>query len=44
MSGDALLGNMPTEKLITFAAEKKLTTGINPLAFESAYNIALNIF
>jgi hydroxymethylglutaryl-CoA lyase len=44
MSGDALLGNMPTEKLITFAAEKKLHTNINPLAFESAYNIALNIF
>jgi hydroxymethylglutaryl-CoA lyase len=44
LSGDDLLGNMPTEKLITFAAEKKLQTGINPLAFESAYNIALNIF
>ena len=44
MSGDDLLGNMPTEKLITFAAGKKLHTNINALAFESAYNIALQVF
>ena len=44
MAKDNLIGNMPTEKLLSFAQEKKLNTGINPLAFESAYNKALDIF
>ena len=44
MANDNLIGNMPTEKLLSFAQEKKLNTGINPLAFESAYNKALDIF
>ena len=44
MAKDNLVGNMPTEKLLSFAQEKKLNTGINPLAFESAYNKALDIF
>ncbi len=41
---DELCGNMPTEQLISFANEKKLHTGINALAFESAYNVALQTF
>lgn len=43
MAKDELVGNMPTEKLITFAEEYKIPTGINILAFESAYNKALQI-
>lgn len=44
MAADDLVGNMPTEKLLSFAAEHKLDTGINNLAFESAYNKALQTF
>lgn len=44
MAADNLTGNMPTEQLLNFAAEKKLHTGINTLAFEYAYNVALQTF
>ena len=44
MAKDNLVGNIPTEKLLSFVQEKKLNTSINPLAFESAYNKALDIF
>lgn len=44
MATDDLVGNMPTEKLLNFAAQKNLRTGINGLAFESAYNEALKTF
>ncbi len=44
MAEDSLVGNMPTEKLITFAEEKNIAHGLNPLALESAYNEALNTF
>jgi len=44
MAIDDLVGNMPTENLITFCAARKLTNGINNLAFESAYNVALETF
>ncbi len=44
MAVDDLVGNMPTEKLITFAEEHGLQHGLNSLALESAYNEALNIF
>jgi len=44
MAIDDLVGNMPTENLITFCAAKKLTNGINNLSFESAYNVALQTF
>jgi hydroxymethylglutaryl-CoA lyase len=33
MATDDLTGNMPMEKLISFAADKKLNTGLNMLAF-----------
>lgn len=44
MAKDDLVGNMPTEKLLSFTQEKKIVTGINTLAFESAYNKAVEIF
>jgi hydroxymethylglutaryl-CoA lyase len=44
LAQDALCGNMPTENLLSFAADKKLYTGINTLAFESAYNQAIRTF
>ena len=44
MAKDDLVGNMPTEKLLSFTHEKKIETGVNPLAFESAYNKAIDIF
>ncbi|HFS67698.1 MAG TPA: hydroxymethylglutaryl-CoA lyase [Flavobacteriia bacterium] len=44
MAKDELTGNMPTEKLLSFFTEKKVETGIKPMAFESAYNKALEIF
>jgi hydroxymethylglutaryl-CoA lyase len=43
MAKDDLVGNMPTEKLISFAEEQKQNHGLNMLAFESAYNIASQI-
>jgi hydroxymethylglutaryl-CoA lyase len=44
MAIDDLVGNMPTENLITFCAAKKLKAGLNNLSFESAYNVALQTF
>lgn len=41
---DELCGNMATENLISFSNEKKLDSGVNALAFESAYNVALQTF
>ena len=44
MAKDELTGNMPTEKLLTYFTSQKISTGINPLSFETAFNEALNIF
>lgn len=44
MAHDELVGNMPTEKLLTFCQEKQLSNKINNLAFESAYNMAVKTF
>ncbi len=44
MAADALVGNMPTEKVITYANEHKIESGLNALAFESSYNMALKTF
>lgn len=44
MAKDDLVGNMPTEKLLSFTQEKKIVIGINTLAFESAYNKAVETF
>lgn len=44
MAADDLVGNMPMEKLLSFAQEHKVAGNINMLAFESAYNKALQTF
>ena len=44
MASDNMIGNMPTEKIITFCEEKGIESGINPLKFELAYNYASDIF
>jgi len=44
MADDELVGNMPTEKLLSFIQERKLPHSLNNLAFESAYNKALQVF
>lgn len=44
MAADALTGNMPTEKLLSYCTATKVDTGINSLSFESAYNEATKIF
>ncbi|MGY5351011.1 hydroxymethylglutaryl-CoA lyase [Wenyingzhuangia sp. IMCC45533] len=44
MATNALTGNMPTEKMLSFFTEQKALTGVNSLRFESAYNVALQVF
>jgi len=44
MATDELTGNMPTEKLLSYFTQQKANSNLNPLAFESAYNKALNVF
>jgi len=44
MASDNLIGNMPTEKIISYCQEKGIETSINPLKFEAAYNYASDIF
>lgn len=44
MAKDELIGNMPTEKLISFCNEKKIDHKLDSLAFETAYNKAIDIF
>jgi hydroxymethylglutaryl-CoA lyase len=35
---------MPTEKMLSFLNEQKEVSGLNALAFESAYNKAREVF
>lgn len=44
MSKSDMVGNMPTEKLISFINQKNLKTDMDLLAFESAFNKALTLF
>lgn len=44
MATDALTGNMPTEKMLSYFTQHQATTGVNSLRFESAYNVALQVF
>lgn len=44
MATNKLIGNMPTEKLISYFTANKKTTGLNSLSFESAYNEASKLF
>lgn len=43
MAKDELTGNMPTEKLLTYMTQHRAKTGANMLAFESAYNMTMNV-
>lgn len=44
MAADALTGNMPTEKLLSYLTAVKADHGLNSLSFESAYNEASKVF
>ena len=41
MAKDELIGNMPTEKLLSYFTAKQVATGIQPMSFESAYNACI---
>ena len=44
MAADELIGNFPTEKLITYMNQKKVNININSLNFESSYNETVKLF
>ena len=44
MAKDDLTGNMPTEKMLSYFTAEKITSSLNSLSFESAYNEATKIF
>lgn len=44
MAKDDLTGNMPTEKMLSYFTTHKISSGINSLSFESAYNEASKVF
>ncbi len=44
MAKDELVGNLPTEKLLTYFTKNNLQTGIHTTAFENAYNEAQRVF
>ena len=44
MASDALVGNMPTEKLVTFFNERRIQTGLSMITFESAMNKTKELF
>lgn len=43
MAKNDMVGNTPTEKIITYAEKVKAVHGLNLFAFESAYNSALKV-
>ena len=44
MAKDELIGNMPTEKLLSYFTSMQANTSTKPMAFESAYNASLQVF
>lgn len=44
MAKDDLTGNMPTEKMLSYFTSVKAHTGLSPMSFESAYNVASRVF
>ncbi len=44
MAKDELVGNLPTEKLLTYFTQNKIETGIKMTRFENAYNEAQKVF
>ncbi len=44
MAKDILIGNMPTEKLLTYFNSKRENTNLSAMSFESAYNEVSKLF
>ena len=44
MAKDALTGNMPTEKLLSYFTTRNIDSELDVLAFESAHNVASRLF
>ena len=44
MAKDELTGNMPTEKMLSYFTTQKAKTNIRTMSFESAHNIASDLF
>ena len=44
MASDEMVGNMPTEKIISFSNANKISYSVNPIRFESCYNQSLELF
>jgi hydroxymethylglutaryl-CoA lyase len=44
MAKDDLTGNMPTEKLLEWFLNNKITTNVNQVAFENAFDLSSTIF
>jgi hydroxymethylglutaryl-CoA lyase len=44
MAADELTGNMPTEHLISYFAEKNIELGIDKEAFQTSYHLATSVF
>ena len=44
MAAEDLIGNLPTEKLISFFNQQKISLQIDPLKFEYSYNQSLTVF
>ena len=44
MAKDELVGNLPTERLLTYFTQNSIQTSINTTAFENAYNEAQKVF
>ena len=44
MASDEMVGNMPTEKIISFLNANKISYNLNPIRFESCHNQSLELF
>ena len=44
MASDELVGNMPTEKILSYFTSQKVKTNIRTMSFESAHNTASDLF
>ena len=44
MAKDELTGNMPTEKMLSYFTTEKVSTNVNWMAFEAAFNKASELF
>lgn len=44
MASDEMVGNMPTEKIISFLNANKVSYNVNPIRFESCHNQSIELF